>query len=185
MAVLKAGEDLIIVTWSYNNTFPAGTDSTYKTVKVKLCYAPISKWIGLGERQWKIWRRTRLANSILLLSHTMLLTTHSHIQWRGIFPLLNILWEPMPLTLLVKRWPMAKPQMPTRLPTSLIFKELLAAIRRLILPPSVFPLSLWCPCLDSSSWRRERPKHPSKSEKWVGENYSGFSFLSWANGLDC
>lgn len=49
MAVLKAGEDHIIVTWSYNNTFPAGTDSTYKTVKVKLCYAPISQ----VDRSWR------------------------------------------------------------------------------------------------------------------------------------
>ncbi|XP_059655120.1 high-affinity nitrate transporter 3.1-like [Cornus florida] len=47
--VLKAGEDLITVTWSYNQSFPAGTDSAYKTVKVKLCYAPISQ----VDRAWR------------------------------------------------------------------------------------------------------------------------------------
>ncbi|XP_027125373.1 high-affinity nitrate transporter 3.1 [Coffea arabica] len=47
--VLKAGEDKITVTWSYNNTFPPGTDSTYKTIKVKLCYAPISQ----VDRAWR------------------------------------------------------------------------------------------------------------------------------------
>lgn len=37
------------MTWSLNQTLPAGTDSTYKTVKVKLCYAPISQ----VERAWR------------------------------------------------------------------------------------------------------------------------------------
>ncbi|KAL2243918.1 high-affinity nitrate transporter 3.1 [Sesamum indicum] len=49
--VLKGGEDNITVTWSLNNTFPAGTDSDYKTVKIKLCYAPISQ-------QDRAWRKT-------------------------------------------------------------------------------------------------------------------------------
>ncbi|CAA2957925.1 high-affinity nitrate transporter -like [Olea europaea subsp. europaea] len=49
--VLKAGEDKITVTWSYNNTFPAGMDSAYKTVKLKLCYAAISQ-------QDRAWRKT-------------------------------------------------------------------------------------------------------------------------------
>lgn len=47
--VLKAGEDKITVTWSYNNTFAPGTDSTYKTVNVKLCYAPTSQ----ADRAWR------------------------------------------------------------------------------------------------------------------------------------
>ncbi|KAJ9568307.1 hypothetical protein OSB04_004273 [Centaurea solstitialis] len=47
--VLKAGEDNITVTWGLNQTFPAGTDSAYKTVKVKLCYAPISQ----KDRSWR------------------------------------------------------------------------------------------------------------------------------------
>ncbi|KAH6829709.1 nitrate transmembrane transporter [Perilla frutescens var. hirtella] len=46
---LKAGEDKITVTWSLNTTFPSGTDSTYKMVKVKLCYAPISQ----KDRGWR------------------------------------------------------------------------------------------------------------------------------------
>ncbi|KAK4438492.1 High-affinity nitrate transporter 3.1 [Sesamum alatum] len=49
--VLKGGEDNITVTWSLNTTFPAGTDSDYKTVKIKLCYAPISQ-------QDRAWRKT-------------------------------------------------------------------------------------------------------------------------------
>ncbi|CAA2989179.1 high-affinity nitrate transporter 3.1-like [Olea europaea var. sylvestris] len=49
--VLKAGEDKITITWSYNNSFQAGTDSAYKTVKLKLCYAPISQ-------QDRAWRKT-------------------------------------------------------------------------------------------------------------------------------
>lgn len=47
--VLKSGEANITVTWSFNKTFPAGTDSAYKTVKVKLCYAPISQ----KDRGWR------------------------------------------------------------------------------------------------------------------------------------
>lgn len=47
--VLKAGQDQITVTWSYNQTYPSGTDSTYKTMKVKLCYAPISQ----VDRSWR------------------------------------------------------------------------------------------------------------------------------------
>ena len=41
--------DKITVTWSLNKTVPAGTDSTYKTIKVKLCYAPISQ----RDRAWR------------------------------------------------------------------------------------------------------------------------------------
>ncbi|MFS7971665.1 putative high-affinity nitrate transporter [Helianthus anomalus] len=47
--VLKAGEDQITVTWRFNQTYSAGTDSDYKTVKVKLCYAPISQ----KDRSWR------------------------------------------------------------------------------------------------------------------------------------
>ncbi|KAK1357888.1 High-affinity nitrate transporter [Heracleum sosnowskyi] len=47
--VLKAGEVNMTVTWSFNKTFPDGTDSAYKTVKVKLCYAPISQ----KDRGWR------------------------------------------------------------------------------------------------------------------------------------
>ncbi|KAK9066442.1 hypothetical protein SSX86_013764 [Deinandra increscens subsp. villosa] len=47
--VLKAGEDNITVTWGFNQTWPAGTDSDYKTIKVKLCYAPISQ----KDRKWR------------------------------------------------------------------------------------------------------------------------------------
>lgn len=48
-AVLKAGQDQISVKWSYNQSYPSGTDSTYKTMKVKLCYAPISQ----VDRSWR------------------------------------------------------------------------------------------------------------------------------------
>ncbi|KAI3726999.1 hypothetical protein L1987_66806 [Smallanthus sonchifolius] len=47
--VLKAGEDKITVTWRFNRTLPAGTDAAYKTIKVKLCYAPISQ----KDRSWR------------------------------------------------------------------------------------------------------------------------------------
>lgn len=47
--VLKAGEEQITVTWALNQTFPTGTDSAYRTVKVKLCYAPISQ----KDRSWR------------------------------------------------------------------------------------------------------------------------------------
>ncbi|GFZ07852.1 nitrate transmembrane transporter [Actinidia rufa] len=33
--VLKAGQDQLTVTWSYNQTFPAGTDSAYKTTRTR------------------------------------------------------------------------------------------------------------------------------------------------------
>ncbi|XP_062169619.1 high-affinity nitrate transporter 3.1-like [Alnus glutinosa] len=47
--VLVAGEDKITVTWGVNQTLAAGTDSAYKTIKVKLCYAPISQ----VDRAWR------------------------------------------------------------------------------------------------------------------------------------
>ncbi|CAM8940259.1 unnamed protein product [Rhodiola kirilowii] len=49
---LKAGESNITVTWGLNRTFAAGTDSDFKTVKVKLCYAPISQID-------RAWRKTK------------------------------------------------------------------------------------------------------------------------------
>lgn len=49
LAVLKAGEDELTIKWEYNQTFPPGTDSTYKTVKLKLCYAPESQ----KDRPWR------------------------------------------------------------------------------------------------------------------------------------
>jgi hypothetical protein len=47
--VFEAGQDQITVTWSYNQTYPSGADSTYKTIKIKLCYAPISQ----VDRSWR------------------------------------------------------------------------------------------------------------------------------------
>ncbi|KAL8457980.1 hypothetical protein ACS0TY_034914 [Phlomoides rotata] len=48
--VLRAGEDNITVTWSLNTSLPRGTDLAYmKTVKIKLCYAPISQM----DRAWR------------------------------------------------------------------------------------------------------------------------------------
>ncbi|XP_042008868.1 high-affinity nitrate transporter 3.1-like [Salvia splendens] len=47
--VLKAGEAKITVSWKVNTTYPAGTESSYKTVKVQLCYAPISQ----KDRGWR------------------------------------------------------------------------------------------------------------------------------------
>ncbi|XP_028781797.1 high-affinity nitrate transporter 3.1-like [Neltuma alba] len=47
--VLEAGEGKIKVTWGLNRTLPAGTDSAYKKIKVKLCYAPISQ----KDRAWR------------------------------------------------------------------------------------------------------------------------------------
>lgn len=51
-AVLVAGSDKITVTWALNKTLPDGTDSSYKTIKVKLCYAPISQ-------KDRAWRKTQ------------------------------------------------------------------------------------------------------------------------------
>lgn len=47
--VLQAGEGQVTITWSLNKSYPTGTDSNYKTVKVKLCYAPISQL----DRGWR------------------------------------------------------------------------------------------------------------------------------------
>ncbi|KAE8732200.1 High-affinity nitrate transporter 3.1 [Hibiscus syriacus] len=47
--ILKAGEDKITVTWGLNQSLPAGTDSAYRTIKVQLCYAPISQ----VDRAWR------------------------------------------------------------------------------------------------------------------------------------
>ncbi|KAK2985737.1 hypothetical protein RJ640_016050 [Escallonia rubra] len=47
--VLIAGEDSIILTWGLNQSFVGRTDESYKEVKVKLCYAPISQ----VDRKWR------------------------------------------------------------------------------------------------------------------------------------
>ncbi|KAJ8536523.1 hypothetical protein K7X08_034924 [Anisodus acutangulus] len=47
--VLMAGEDQLTFKWSFNKTLSTGTDSTYKTVKLQLCYAPISQ----KDRAWR------------------------------------------------------------------------------------------------------------------------------------
>lgn len=47
--VLKAGEDKVAITWGLNQSLAAGTDSAYKTVKVQLCFAPISQ----KDRAWR------------------------------------------------------------------------------------------------------------------------------------
>lgn len=47
--VLKAGEDKVTITWGLNQSLAAGTDSAYKTVKVQLCFAPISQ----KDRAWR------------------------------------------------------------------------------------------------------------------------------------
>ncbi|CAL9030956.1 unnamed protein product [Prunus brigantina] len=49
--VYKTGIDKLTVSWGLNQSFPAGSDSTYKTIKVKLCYAPVSQ-VDRG------WRKT-------------------------------------------------------------------------------------------------------------------------------
>lgn len=48
-AVLKAGVDKIRVTWVLNGTVKAGSDSSYKNIKAKLCYAPVSQ----VDRAWR------------------------------------------------------------------------------------------------------------------------------------
>ncbi|KAL7138883.1 hypothetical protein ABFS83_09G012800 [Erythranthe nasuta] len=50
--VLKAGVDNVTVTWMLDSSMAAGTDSAYKTIKVKLCYAPVSQ-VDRG------WRKTK------------------------------------------------------------------------------------------------------------------------------
>ncbi|KAJ4761957.1 High-affinity nitrate transporter-activating protein 2.1 [Rhynchospora pubera] len=47
--VLHAGEDKFTVTWALNTSLPSGADANYKTVKVLLCYAPISQ----HDRKWR------------------------------------------------------------------------------------------------------------------------------------
>ncbi|KAH7549821.1 hypothetical protein ACOSP7_025220 [Xanthoceras sorbifolium] len=47
--VLEAGEDKVNVTWGLNQTLSSGIDSAYKTVKLKLCFAPISQ----KDRAWR------------------------------------------------------------------------------------------------------------------------------------
>uniref|UniRef100_A0A7N0ZUQ0 High-affinity nitrate transporter n=1 Tax=Kalanchoe fedtschenkoi TaxID=63787 RepID=A0A7N0ZUQ0_KALFE len=49
---LQAGESTITVTWGLNATFPSGTDSLYESVKVRLCYAPVSQ-------VYRAWRATK------------------------------------------------------------------------------------------------------------------------------
>ncbi|GAB2269755.1 hypothetical protein Dimus_004677 [Dionaea muscipula] len=57
---LKAGEDQITVTWGMNQSFKDANDtvsSGYKTIKVKLCYAPISQ----VDRPWRKTVNSNLA----------------------------------------------------------------------------------------------------------------------------
>lgn len=46
---MKAGEDKVTITWGLNQSLAAGTDSAYKTVKVRLCFAPVSQ----KDRAWR------------------------------------------------------------------------------------------------------------------------------------
>ncbi|WOL11325.1 high-affinity nitrate transporter-activating protein 2.1-like [Canna indica] len=46
---LYAGVDQINVTWSLNQSLPAGADSAYKKVKLLLCYPPVSQ----ADRPWR------------------------------------------------------------------------------------------------------------------------------------
>ncbi|KAL5728444.1 hypothetical protein ACHQM5_001526 [Ranunculus cassubicifolius] len=48
-SVLRAGKDTMTVTWGLNQSVAASTAETYKTMKVKLCYAPISQ----KDRGWR------------------------------------------------------------------------------------------------------------------------------------
>ncbi|KAF3338006.1 high-affinity nitrate transporter-activating protein 2.1 [Carex littledalei] len=49
-SILHAGKDKFTVTWALNNeSLPAGTADSYKTVNVQLCYAPISQ----KDRGWR------------------------------------------------------------------------------------------------------------------------------------
>jgi hypothetical protein len=47
--VLHSGVDKVTVTWSLNTTEPAGADAAYKSVQVRLCYAPVSQ----KDRGWR------------------------------------------------------------------------------------------------------------------------------------
>ncbi|CAN6713775.1 unnamed protein product [Malus baccata var. baccata] len=49
--VLKAGIDKLTVSWGLNQSYEAGTDSTFKTIKVNLCFAQVSQ-VDRG------WRKT-------------------------------------------------------------------------------------------------------------------------------
>ncbi|KAI5665105.1 hypothetical protein M9H77_24428 [Catharanthus roseus] len=49
-----------------------GQDSSYKIIKVKLCYEPISQVDRAWKKQWIVWRRTKHVNSRLLPSHIVL-----------------------------------------------------------------------------------------------------------------
>lgn len=49
---MKAGENNITVTWGLNQSFPASTAAAYKSVKVELCFAPISQ-------KDRAWRKTK------------------------------------------------------------------------------------------------------------------------------
>ncbi|XP_078172058.1 putative high-affinity nitrate transporter-activating protein 2.2 [Carex rostrata] len=47
--VLHAGKDKITVTWALNGSLATNTADSYKTVKVQLCYAPVSQ----KDRKWR------------------------------------------------------------------------------------------------------------------------------------
>ncbi|XP_019160921.1 PREDICTED: high-affinity nitrate transporter-activating protein 2.1-like [Ipomoea nil] len=47
--VVKAGEDSISMSWGLNQSYERGVDESYKTTKVKLCYAPESQ----ADRGWR------------------------------------------------------------------------------------------------------------------------------------
>ncbi|KAJ7543218.1 hypothetical protein O6H91_09G030100 [Diphasiastrum complanatum] len=47
--VVKAGVDHLFVSWVLNESVAAGVDASYKTVKTKLCFAPVSQ----VDRKWR------------------------------------------------------------------------------------------------------------------------------------
>lgn len=52
ITVLKAGEDNITVSWMLKTNLAPGVDAKYQSIKIKLCYGPISQ-VDRG------WRKTR------------------------------------------------------------------------------------------------------------------------------
>ncbi|KAJ6743915.1 HIGH-AFFINITY NITRATE TRANSPORTER 3.2 [Salix purpurea] len=173
--VLKAGVDKITVTWGVNQTLPAGTDSSYKTIRVKLCYARISQ----VDRPWRktvdLLKRTGLASTRSLLDRTAP-PTEPPSPSTGLLRVTcrppRTSYEPMLTTPMTKRWLSGKQQMQIRPPICSKSKQSVDATPQLISAPYASVFSPSFPCLVSSTTRRGRLTEENRAKDIVSQKGS-------------
>lgn len=179
IAVLKAGENQITVTWSHNNTSPSGTDSTYKTVKVKLCYAPISQ----VDRSWRktvddLKKDKSCQFNIVTKPYSASNNTFTYTVERNI-PTATYFVRAYAFNSAGEE--VAYGQTTDAHKTTNLFDIQGITGRHASLDIASICFSAFSVVSLVGFFFLEKRKAKASQQNWVGENYSGFSFLSWAN----